>query len=339
MGGASPCGAFLRPIVRLVIGGGLLAGSLGGTILASEPRNSREESEPASLSLTQGARSGQLAVAAEGMGDGRIAVSVTNKTGHKVRVVLPPGLVAVGVSGQFGGAGGFGGGGLGGGGLGGGGLGGGGGGLGGGAGGIGGGGGIGGRGGIGGGGSQQLTLPASQGMVMLGRLIMTLVEPTESWNVTSLYSGWFGGVGGGGLGGGGFGGGGLGGGGFGGGGFGGGFRSVPPSGGLHTTLEPNQSKRMATRLVGLGESQAMPANGEKLALGEVDALTTDPRLRTALRLILEEDVPQSIGQLALSRLGTGLDWEAIADRAGGWANADEMALARRFVDRLEPDGW
>jgi len=171
---------------------------------------------------------------------------------------------------------------------------------------------------------------------MLGRLIMTLVEPTESWNPASLFAANIGG-GGGGLGGGG---GGFGGGGGGLGGGGGGFRSLPPSGSLSTTLAPKQTRRLATKLVrigsDLGESSAMPAEGESLKLGQVEALGGDPRTGKALRRLLEEDVPQSIAQLALSRLG-GTEWDAIGERAQGWANADELGLARRFVDRLDRD--
>ena len=48
-----------------------------------------------------------------------------------------------------------------------------------------GGGGMGGGGG-GGGRQQQLTMPPQMGLMMLGRLIMSLVEPTESWNPASL---------------------------------------------------------------------------------------------------------------------------------------------------------
>src|SRR5262249_50353988 len=63
----------------------------------------------------EGIRAGALSVAAEGSGDGRMILSVKNKSPRAVRVVLPPGLVASGASGRFGG-GGFGGGGGGGGG-------------------------------------------------------------------------------------------------------------------------------------------------------------------------------------------------------------------------------
>ena len=40
---------------------------------------------------------------AEGTGDGRMTLSLTNRTNRKLRVVLPPGLIASGATGQFGG--------------------------------------------------------------------------------------------------------------------------------------------------------------------------------------------------------------------------------------------
>ena len=40
---------------------------------------------------------------AEGTGDGRMTLSLTNRTNPKLRVVLPPGLIASGATGQFGG--------------------------------------------------------------------------------------------------------------------------------------------------------------------------------------------------------------------------------------------
>ena len=59
---------------------------------------------------------GDISVKAEGSGDGRMTLSLTNRTKRHLRVVLPPGLIASGVTGQFGG---MGGGGMGGGGMGG----------------------------------------------------------------------------------------------------------------------------------------------------------------------------------------------------------------------------
>lgn len=53
---------------------------------------------------------GIVAVDAEGRSDGRMTVSVTNNTKRRLRVVLPPGLIAQGTAGQMGGMGGMGGG-------------------------------------------------------------------------------------------------------------------------------------------------------------------------------------------------------------------------------------
>jgi len=94
----------------------------GGPSLADEPR---AEEAPV-LGLFDGLRSGALQVSAEGTGGDRMTLSVTNRSSRPLRVVLPPGLLASGAAGQFGG-GGFGGGGFGGDGFGGGGFGGGGG--------------------------------------------------------------------------------------------------------------------------------------------------------------------------------------------------------------------
>ncbi len=108
------------------------------------------------MNLVDAMRDGLVSVKAEGIGDGRMTLSVTNKSKKQLRVVLPPGIIAQGATGQFGGMGGMGGG------MGG--MGGGMGGMGGGMGGMGGGGGIGGgggmMGGMGGMGRQAGTMPA-----------------------------------------------------------------------------------------------------------------------------------------------------------------------------------
>ena len=96
------------------------------------------------IDLLEAKRQGLVSVEAEGRGDGRMTITVTNRTRHALRVVLPPGLIAQSATGQMGGMGGMGGGmgGMGGG------MGGGGGGMGGRGGGM--GGGMGGMGGMGG---------------------------------------------------------------------------------------------------------------------------------------------------------------------------------------------
>src|SRR5690348_2135511 len=91
----------------------LSAAMLGGLwlmpVLADEPATPTQDqaTEPiAKVSLLDAMRDGSVAVTAEGIGDGRMTVNVTNRTKRQLRVVLPPGLIASGATGQFGGMGG-----------------------------------------------------------------------------------------------------------------------------------------------------------------------------------------------------------------------------------------
>ena len=126
---------------------------------------SKDDAQVPEMNLLDAMRDGLVGVKAEGTGDGRMTLSLTNKSKRQLRIVLPPGIIAQGATGQFGGMGGMGGGGMGGGGMGGGGM--GGGGMGGGM-----GGGGGGMGGMGGMGRSAGTMPPSMGMMMLARMIM-----------------------------------------------------------------------------------------------------------------------------------------------------------------------
>ncbi|WP_422931808.1 hypothetical protein [Singulisphaera sp. PoT] len=335
----------MRPMLARLLGVTGLGFALSGVMPPSpakgvEPAREAVANPPAAVDLFDGVRRGAITVSAEGSGDGQMTLSVTNRSSRSLRVVLPPGLIASGASGQFGGGGfgGAGGGGVGGGG-GGGGFGGGGGGLGGGGGGLGGGGGgVGGGGGGSGGGAS--TLPASTGMLMLGRLIMNLVGDRDSWDMQSLNSS---GALGGGLGGGGLGGGGVGGGGAGGG-FGGGFRSLPPAGPASAVIRPGQSRRLPTRLVSLTGPGAdaglvSPRRGEPLRILDVDAVEgINPSLREVIKRLAEEKTPETVAQLVLWHLGQGLDWSRLEELAEGWANRNELTLARQIVDRLKSRG-
>ena len=62
------------------------------------------------VNLIEGMKSGLIDAKAVGTGDGRMTISVQNKTNRRLRVILPPGLIASGASGQMGGMGGGGGG-------------------------------------------------------------------------------------------------------------------------------------------------------------------------------------------------------------------------------------
>jgi hypothetical protein len=55
------------------------------------------------LNLLDAVKQGRVAVQAEGRSDGRVTVSVTNRTRKPLRVVLPPGIIAQNATGQMGG--------------------------------------------------------------------------------------------------------------------------------------------------------------------------------------------------------------------------------------------
>ncbi len=82
-----------------------------GNLSASTPQRkvNADKSIP-ELDLLEARRQGLVSVQAEGRGDGRMTLSVTNRTRHALRVVLPPGLIAQSATGQMGGMGGMGGG-------------------------------------------------------------------------------------------------------------------------------------------------------------------------------------------------------------------------------------
>ncbi|MFM7319747.1 MAG: hypothetical protein ACKO5E_22595, partial [bacterium] len=57
------------------------------------------------VNLLDAIRSGEVVARAEGTGDGRMRLTMQNNSKRKLRVILPPGLIASGASGQFGGMG------------------------------------------------------------------------------------------------------------------------------------------------------------------------------------------------------------------------------------------
>jgi hypothetical protein len=182
------------------------------------------------------------------------------------------------------------------------------------------------------------------GMMMLGMLIMTLVGDRDSWNFSSLMMG--GGMGGMGMMGG------MGGGmGMMGGMMGGGMRSapprllrsVPPTTLPFAQIQPGQTRSLPTRLVSLNGPNdasrvALPEKGEPLQIGDVSQLTNKSRIQAALRQLAAEKAPETVAQLVMWNVAAGLDWSAITQLAigqGKWANAQELALAKAFVKRLD----
>jgi hypothetical protein len=278
--------------------------------------------EPPALDLVEGLRRGELAAQGEGTGDGRMVLAVTNKTDRKLRVVLPPGLVAAGASGCYGGLYGYGGG-------------------------IGGMYGI--RSGIGGFGPRGVplvgpvapgnrTAPTAFGLMSIGRTIMTLTGDRGSWDYNSLSMGMMGGTGTGGLGT------------LGGAGgltgpsaFDTGFRSVPVTGLPNLTLDARQRRTMPTRLVSLSGPNARgealhPGKGERLHIGDIGDRTQDRRVQIALRRLAERKAPPSLAQLVMWHVADGLDWTRVAQVSRGWANRYELTLARRLGESLDESG-
>jgi hypothetical protein len=286
------------------------------------------------LNLIDAMRQGVIGVQAEGIGDGRMTLSVTNRTSRPLRVVLPPGIVAQSATAQFGGMGGMGGG------MGG--MGGGMGGMGGGMGGMGGmGGGMGGMGGgmggMGGMGRMSATMPPMMGMMMLANLIMYFCGDPDSWDRRSLMMGMGGGMGMGGMGGMGMGGGMGGMGGM----MGGGMRSVPPTDLPSAELQPRQTRRLPTRLVSLTppDPQAglvLPEKGEPLQIvGDVARVNNDPQVQKALKRLATDKAPTTVAQMVMWRLAGGLEWDDIAELSAKWANRYELSLAQDFVSHLD----
>src|SRR5437762_1285102 len=78
----------------------------------ASPSQGATEQDPPELNLLDARRQGVVSVKAEGRGGGRMTVSVTNRTNRPLRVVLPPGIVARGATGEMGGMGGMMGGGM-----------------------------------------------------------------------------------------------------------------------------------------------------------------------------------------------------------------------------------
>jgi hypothetical protein len=333
----------INPLVVVLVGLSILACQHKASADDAKDRLSVPNETPAvkpsedipEVNLLEAVRDGLVTVKAEGLGDGRMTVTLKNKSHKKIRVVLPPGIIAQSATGQFGGMGGMGGG-MGGmmGGMGGG--------MGGMMGGMGGGmmGGMGGGGGMlgmSGMGRQAGTMPPTMGMMMLSRMIMYFCGDPDSWDPRSIMIGMMGGMMGG-MGGmmGGMGGamGGMG-------GMGGGMRSVAPTELPSALLNPGQTRNLPTRLVSVSSADpdaglSFPAKGEKLRIvGDIEDVTQDAQLQKALKRLTSRKAPTAVSQLVMWHLAAGLDWDTISRLSEKWANAHELTLAKSFTDTLD----
>src|SRR5262245_14144556 len=76
----------------------------------TQPRDATVEADVPKDDLFDALQKGQVPVAADGGGDGRMILSLPDHSERQVGVVIPPGLIATGATGQAGGVGGMGGG-------------------------------------------------------------------------------------------------------------------------------------------------------------------------------------------------------------------------------------
>ena len=310
------------------------------------------------INLLTAMRDGSVSVQAEGRGDGRMTLSVTNNTRRQLRVVLPPGIIAQGCHrpvrwhgwhgrwhgrhgrwrhdgrrhgrwygrryGRHGRHG-----------------------MGGGGGGMG-----GGMGGMGSMGRSSGTMPATMGMMMLARMIMYFCGDPDSWDMRSLMIGMMGGMGM--MGGGGGMMGGMGGGMMGG--MGGGMRSVPRDAAAVGTA---QSRPDAAFADAAGEHH--PAGSRAAACDSPRRTsrcgswvtsprsTTMPQVQKALRRLAADKAPTSLSQLVMWNVAAGLDWNTIAqlsqrlvqspraDAGQGFRGSSRHAAGRR--DRACCSSW
>ena len=79
----------------------------------------------------------------------------------------------------------------------------------------------------------------------------------------------------------------------------------------------------------------MPAEGEKVQLGDITQISADPRVQKALRRLAADKANTRISQMVMWRLASGLEWDVIARLAEKWGNSYELTMAQDFVDRLD----
>ena len=176
------------------------------------------------------------------------------------------------------------------------------------------------------------TMPSIIGMMMLSRNLLYLCGDPDSWDKPSLMIGPMGKVGERG--------------GVGGAirgvksGMGGGMRSVSSTEQPSALLSPGQTRNLPTRLVLLTPPEPplamrLPEKDEPLHLCDIAEINENPRVQKVLRRLATDAASRPIARLVMWHLTAGLDWDALAQLSGGWANPYELTLARDFVDHLD----
>jgi hypothetical protein len=104
-------------------------------------------------------------------------------------------------------------------------------------------------------------------------------------------------------------------------------------------LAPGQSRDLKTRMVSLNGPDdeggvSFPSQGEPLTIGDVSQLQVAPKVQEALRRLARDKAPENVSQLALWA-AAGMSWSDLARISKGWANPQELALAKQLVADLD----
>jgi hypothetical protein len=115
---------------------------------------------------------------------------------------------------------------------------------------------------------------------------------------------------------------------------------VPPTGLPFADLRPGQTRQLPTRFVSLAPPDAqggvrLPREGETFKLADIGDVIENPRVQKALRRLAAEKAATTVSQLVMWNVAAGLDWSTIAELSRSWANRQELALARAFVEHLD----
>jgi hypothetical protein len=119
----------------------------------------------------------------------------------------------------------------------------------------------------------------------------------------------------------------------------GGLRSVPTTGeprSRSVAVPAGESVDVTIPGVCLNYGLPAPTPRDTLTVMDVDAYTTDPKVRKALRTLATLGTSHGVAQAVMWRVCNDLSFEAMMDRAGGKImNLSEIALAARFVEALD----
>jgi hypothetical protein len=100
-------------------------------------------------------------------------------------------------------------------------------------------------------------------------------------------------------------------------------------------VPPGQSVDLTVSSVCLNFGAPTPTPRDKFELVDVDDYSTDPRVRRALRSLATYGTGQGVAQAVMWKVCNDLSFEVMAREGGKVVNAQEIALAARFVEALD----